>query len=271
MCCNAPKIPDTSAATIASVEANERIATQQLARQDELFDYFKDRQVGVDAIAEEVTRRELAMSEETAAQGRDWYNYQKEVFRPVEQSMVAQAMRESTPEFYEKYAQEAMARQAVSNANAQGQMERTMASMGVNPNSGAYTAQQRGLTLQNAATMGAAGNDAYDRAEALGWARRADVAGLGKGLVGAGNASYGLATGSNSAAANATNAANSQAGMMGTPTQYAQLGINAQGNATQAYTDIYRTQTQAAMQQGGALDGLLGVAGQALGGWATTW
>lgn len=269
MCCDGPDIPDTSAATMEAVQSNERIAANQFARQDEMFQYFKDRQVGVDAIADEVTQRELAMSEETAAQGRDWYNYQKEVFRPVEQSMVAQAMRESTPEFYEKYAQESMARQAVSNANAQGQMERTMAGMGVNPNSGAYMAQQRGLQLQNAAAMGAAGNDARDRAEALGWARRADVAGLGKGLVGAGNASYGLATGSNSAAANATNAANAQAGMLGSPTQYAQIGANAQATATNAYTDIYRTQTQAAMQQGGSMDGLMGIAGQAMGGWAS--
>ena len=177
--------------------------------------------------------------------------------------MVSQAMRESTPEFYEKYAQEAMARQAQANQNAQGQMERSLASMGVNPNSGAYQSQMRGLQLQNAAAMGAAGNDAYDRAEALGWARRADVAGLGKGLVGAGNASYGLATGANTAASSATNAANSQAaGTLGGPGQYYQTGMQGMGNVLNSYTDIYRTQIQA---EAGADDGMWGALGM-LGG-----
>ena len=240
-------------------ETNERLSLRMLDQSDRQFDYFMQRQGDVDRTAEEVARRQLEMAEETQAQGRDLYEYQRDVFRPVEQSMVAQAMRESTPEFYEKYAQEAMARQAMANQNAQGQMERTMASMGVNPNSGAYQAQMRGLQLQNAAAMGAVANDAYDRAEALGWARRADVAGLGKGLVGAGNASYGLASGANTSASGAMNAANAQAaGALGTPTQYGQLGMQGMGNVLNAYTDIYKTGLQAQAAENNSIWGALG-------------
>lgn len=240
-------------------ETNERLSMEYLARADQQFDYFKDRQVGIDRIAEEVTRRQLDMAEETQAQGRELYEYQRDVFRPVEQSMVSQALRESTPEFYEKYAQEAMARQAQANQNAQGQMERSLASMGVNPNSGAYQSQMRGLQLQNAAAMGAAGNDAYDRAEALGWARRADVAGLGKGLVGAGNASYGLASGANSAASSATNAANAQAaGAQGTAAQFGQIGMQGMSNVMNTYSDIYRADRAAQAQEDAGMMGAVG-------------
>lgn len=266
-----PDIPDTSPAQVASVQSNERIAGRQLELQEQAFDYFKGRQGGIDATTEEVTRRQLAIAEQAAAQGTDMYDYQKEVFRPVEQSLVAEAMRESTPEYYEQYAQQAVTQQAQGNANAQAQMERTLAGMGVNPNSGAYVANQRGLQLANAAGLGAVSNDARDRAEALGWAKKAEVAGLGKGLVGAGNASYGIATGANTAAANATNqATHTAASTMGTPTQYAQLGVTAANNAMQGYNDIYRAQTGAAGAGGGGGGALLGAAGTALGYWAST-
>lgn len=262
-----PDIPDTSAEQLESIRTSERIANRQFELQKEAMDYFKQRQVGIDATADEVTKRQLAMAEETAAQGRDIYNYQKEVFRPVEQSLVAEAMRESTPEYYEQYAQQAMAAHSAAQANAQGQTERNLASMGVNPNSGAWASAQRGLQLGNAASMGAVANDSRDRAEALGWAKKAEVAGLGKGLVGAGNASYGLATGANSAAASAgTNASSTAAATMGTPTQYGGLAVQGANNVTGAYNDIYRTKTAA----GGQGSDLLGVVGQGLGMWASS-
>lgn len=265
-----PDIPDTSAEHQAAIESQERLANRQFDLQQEALDYFRQRQAGVDATTEEVVRRQMELAEETAAQGRDIYNYQKDVFRPVEQSLVAQAMRESTPEYYEQFAQEAVAAQAGANANAQAQAERTLASMGVNPNSGAYASAQRGLQLQNAAGLGAVANQSRDRAESLAWARKAEVAGLGKGLVGAGNASYGLATGANTAAGNASNQATQTAGStMGTPTQYGQLGMQGMGNAVNAYGDIYRAQTGAAAG-GSGLDGLWGAAGTALGYWAST-
>lgn len=240
-------------------ETNERLSMQALRRADEQFDYFKERQVDIDRVAEEVTREQLSMMREVRDEGQDQYEYMRDVFRPLEQSMVSQAMRESTPEFYERYASEAMARQAVSNQNAMGQMERQMASMGVNPNSGAYQSQMRGLQLHNAAAMGAVSNDAYDRAEALGWARRADAAGLGRGLAGAGSAAYGVASGAGAAASSATNAANAQAaGTLGTPTQYTQMGMQGMANVMNTYSDIYRADRAAQAQENAGFWGGLG-------------
>lgn len=262
-----PDIPDTTPAQMQANQLNSDIAQKQLDLQTQTVDYMKTRQLGVDAITKQVADRELAMAEETQGQGKDLYDYQKSVFRPVEQSLVSQAMRESTPDYYEQYAQKAVAAQAAAQENAQGQTERNLASMGVNPNSGAFAAAQRGLTLANAAALGGVANDSRDKAEALGWAKRADVAGIGKGLVGAGNASYGLATAANSTAGSASNAASATAGStIGTGAQYGGLAVSAAGNASQGYNDIYKTQANYAAGQGGGLSGAVGsIAGQYAG------
>lgn len=262
-----PDIPDTTPAQMQANQLNSDIAQQNLAMQKDALEYFKERQVGVDADAKTATERAFALAETTTAQGTDLYNYQKDVFRPVEQSLVAEAMRDSTPAYYEQYAQKAVASAALAQAGAQGQSERNLASMGVNPNSGAWASQQRGLTLANAASLGAVANESREKAEQLGWAKRADVAGIGKGLVGAGNASYAIASDSNKAGTGSTNAASAVAGAnLGTPTQYGGLATSAAGNAAQGYNDIYKTQAGAAGSGGGGLAGAVGsLAGQFAG------
>lgn len=269
MLSDGPEIPDTSPTQMKAIEMQERVANKQLAQQDTMFNYFKDRQAKLDPLQEQVTERQLAMADETMLQGRDVFNYQKEVFRPVEQSLVAQAMRESTPEYYERYAQQAAATIAGQQQAAQGSMERNAASLGINPNSGAYAAASRGLQLENSAMRSAGMNDARDRSEALGWARKADVAGLGKGLVGAGNASYGIAQQGNTSALNGANeTTRTAATTMGTPTQYGQMGIQAGLNMGNLANDIYRTQMSG--YTGAPKDETAGMLGQAFGAWAST-
>ena len=73
--------------------------------------------------------------------------------------------------------------------------------MGINPNSGRFAGMgiqtDLGLTANRAAAM----TGARERAENLGYARRLDVAGLGRNLPGISTAAYGGATGAGSAAA----------------------------------------------------------------------
>lgn len=266
-----PDIPDPGPAQIEAIQSQERLSNRALNLQDRVLNYMMDRQGNVDALQRETSQRQLAIAEQNAAIGQDYYDYSKQVFRPVEQSLVAQAMRESTPEFYDRYAQEAAARIESAQAGEQAQFEREMSSMGVNPNSGAYASTRRGLQLGQAAQRGAGMNDARDRAEALGWARRADVVGLGKGLAGAGNASYGIALQGNKDALQGANETSRTAGAtLGTPNEYGQQAITAGMNAGTMANDIYRSQVQGASGDGSSMDGLWSAAGTALGYWAST-
>lgn len=271
MCSSSPDIPDPSPALIFQAQAQAQLGNRYLDMQDQLMNYYKDRQQKVDAVSQQVIDQQMALAQQTADQGTDLYNYQKDVFRPVEQSLVADAMRTSTPAAYEKYAQEAVAQVASANANASGQAQRALTSMGVNPNSGAFAAGQRGIQLSNAAALGSVANTARDQAENLSFARRADVAGLGKGLVGAGNASYGLTqSGLNSASSAANQASQTAGATIGTPTQYGALGVQAGANAGNLYADIYKTQMQGYAASMNQSDPLASALGTGIGAFAAT-
>lgn len=266
-----PKIPDPSKAMIAQTQSNERITMRMLDQAEVRDAYNRERQAGLDALSEELQRRQMGLSEEVRGEARDLFEYQKRVFRPVEESLAAEAMRESTPVYYEQYAQEAIARQQSAFQNAQDQMSRQMQAMGVNPNSGAYSSTQRQMQLSNAAGLGAVGNEARDRAEALSWAKRADVAGMGQGLVGGGLGAYQVALGANQSASDIAINTDAQAtNAMGRPTDYYGMAIQSQRDGMQMQSDIYRTQMQGAIAAGTQNDGLFGALGTGLGLWASS-
>jgi hypothetical protein len=141
-----------------------------------------------------------SMMDEQLRQGQDYYNYQVETFRPVEQGLVADAQEFNTQAY-----QDRMSRQAALDANrafgvTRAANERAMASMGVNPNSGKYQALAQQAQLGLAAQRAGAMTNARERATDMGWARRMDVTGLGRNLPGASTAAYGSAAGAGNAA-----------------------------------------------------------------------
>jgi hypothetical protein len=264
----APDVPDPGPEQLEAVKMQKEIAEKQLALQDRMFTYFQDRQGPLDEMQQRTSESQLALAAEAEREGRDIFEYQKAVFRPAEMSLVSEAMRDSTPEHYAKYAAEAATRIGAQQEVAQGTFNRNARSLGINPNSGAYMAGQRGLQLEQAGQRAAGMNEARDRAEALSFARRADVAGIGKGLVGAGNASYGLAIqGTSSALTGANDTTRTAAATLGTPAQYGGAATQAGLNMGNLANDIYRTQVGAAS---GGNDALFGALGTAFGGWASS-
>jgi hypothetical protein len=113
--------------------------------------------------------------------------------------------------------------------------QRAMAARGVNPNSGAAMALQAQGNLGLAAQRANAMTGARTQAEQLGFARRMDVTGLGRGLAGASTAAYQGATGAGTAGMNVAMAPGNQyMGGMGQAGQT--MGAVARGQ-----TDIYNT------------------------------
>jgi len=148
--------------------------------------------------------------QEQMAQARDYYNYQRDTFRPVEQGLVRQAQEFDTEAYRQQLASKAMADAAKAFQGSQGVMMREATRRGVNPASGAFGAASNANAMGLAAMQAGSANQARQQAEQLGYARKLDVVGLGRGLAGASTAAYGGATGAGQAAGGTAMSAGNQ-------------------------------------------------------------
>jgi len=170
----------------------EALSREQLA-------FSKQQYADILPIAQQVAAQQMAAQQQQMQQAQDYYQYQQETFRPVERGLVADAQRFNTEAYREQLAAQAAAAASQAFGQTQAMSQRAMAARGVNPNSpaGVALAQQAnlGLSAQRAGAM----TGARQQAEQLGWARRMDVTGLGRGLAGASAAAYQGATGAGTA------------------------------------------------------------------------
>jgi hypothetical protein len=192
-------------------------------------------------LARQVYGQQMDAQRQQMNQAQNYFAYQQQTFRPVEQGLVRDAERFSTEGYREQMAGQAAAAAGRAFGVQQEMGQRAMASRGVNPNSGAGMALQAQGNLGLAAQRANAMTGARTQAEQLGFARRLDVTGLGRGLAGASTAAYQGATGAGSAGITTAMAPGNQyqQGMAGAGQTYGNIlnnqtsqfntGLNAQG------------------------------------------
>lgn len=240
-----PPSPDYTPMANASAES-ARIGYQ--LGQDQLAEARRQYENNL-AVAKPVVDAQLDLMKSQKEQGDDYYKYQKETFRPLEQGLVDDANA-----FSEEGAQEQFARQAAADlqgqqANQNAQNNRAMASMGVNPNSGKFQAIASQQGLVNAAQRAGATSNARVQADALSTAKRIEVAGLGRNLTGAAQGSYGMALNAgNSAVSNNAQAGNSLVNSTSagnsTIMQGQGMQLSGLGSVLNGQTSIYQSNTQ---------------------------
>ncbi len=186
-------------------------------------------------LARQVYGQQMDAQRQQMQQAQDYYDYQQQTFRPVEQGLVRDAERFNTEGYREQMAGQAAAAAGRAFGVQQDMGQRALASRGVSPNSGAAMALQAQGNLGLAAQRANAMTGARTQAEQLGFARRMDVTGLGRNLAGASTAAYQGATGAGSAGLSSAMAPGGQyMGGMGQAGQT--MGAVARGQ-----TDIYNT------------------------------
>lgn len=206
-------------------------------------------------LAQRVAAQQMAAQQQQMQQAQDYYDYQQQTFRPLEQGLVRDAERFSTEGYREQQARDAAAAAGRAFGVTQDAAARAAASRGVNPNSGAGMALQSQNMLGLAAGRANAMTGARNQAEQMGFARRLDVTGLGRGLAGASTAAYGGATGAGSAGVNTSMAAGNQF-QQGLSSAGGTMGAVARGQ-----TDIYNTAQSKA-------DPFATIVGMGVGAWA---
>jgi hypothetical protein len=161
-------------------------------------------------LARQVYGQQMDAQRQQMDQAQNYFDYQQQTFRPVEQGLVRDAERFSTEGYREQMAGQAAAAAGRAFGVQQDMGQRALAARGVNPNSGAALALQAQGNLGLAAQRANAMTGARTQAEQMGFARRMDVTGLGRNLAGASTAAYQGATGAGSAGMNVAMAPGSQ-------------------------------------------------------------
>ena len=188
--------PDYTPLANASSAANEKMAA--LGQQQ--LDFAKQQYDENNPMMQEIAKKQGLAMDQQLSQGKDYYDYLKNTYRPVEQSIVADAQAFDTDAYRNQLATRAAADSGLAFNRTRQANERAMASMGVNPNSGRFQGMAGQSALMQSANRAGAMTGARERAQQTGYARKLDAAGLGRGLSGASTAAYGSAMGAGNSA-----------------------------------------------------------------------
>lgn len=181
----------------------QKLGEQQLA-------FAQQQYADAKPIVTGIANQQIAAQKQQMEQAQDYYKYQTETFRPLEQGLVADANRFSTGDYRENLARDAAAASAKAFGLNNDMASRAAAARGINPNSGAAMALQNQNALGLAASRANAMTGSRFQAEQMGYARKLDAAGLGRNLAGASTAAYQGATAAGSAGAGSTMAPGNQ-------------------------------------------------------------
>lgn len=229
-----------------------------------------DRTAPMRAEAEQIAlgqaRAAAATADDQRMRDKETYGYTKDTFRPLEQKIATDAMGYDTQARREQKAGLAMANVGSAIDSQNQQQMRNLASMGVDPSSNASLALARRSAVVGGAMQAAAGNQARDNVEAIGSAKLADAAALGRGIS-AGNTTQtqlGLQAG-NAATGNAGAMGGITAQGMGMMNQGASTGISGNSSAGNLALGGYNAQLQADKQNQFDLTGLANLGSMAAG------
>ena len=259
---NNVEAPDYAPLAEASAEA----ARIQAGLGREQLAFAKDQYERTAPMLENIANQQMQAQKEQMDQARDYYQYRKDVYRPLEKSIVQDAQDFNTEAYREQLASQAAADAGRAFGISQQQNQRAMASMGVNPNSGRFAGMQNASGLQQAAARAATMTGTRQQAQQLGYARQLDAAGLGRGLAGASLGAYGGATGAGSAAGQSAQSAGQN--YMGNMAIGAGTIGAGQKMQLQGLGNVLNNQTQTYINTSGSL---LGDIGGALGGAASVY
>lgn len=229
--------------------------TPMAAISKEQLDFAKQQYAEMKPIAQRIADLQMAAQSQQMQQAKDYYDYQRNTFRPVEQGLVRQAQEFNTDAYREQLARDAAAASAQAFGQNQAMASRAAAARGVNLNSGAGMAMQNQNALGLSAARANAMTGARQQAQQMGWARQMDVTGLGRNLAGASTAAYQGATGAGTSGMNTS---------MAPGAQY-QVGLSNAGQTAGTMLNAQVNQSNAAMNAQGEMYGSLLGAGSRLG------
>lgn len=221
--------PDPNPGQIANAEAARDVGKMQQQTAAEYLAFAKQQYADNKGFIQDIAASEAALQRSNQARADEYAAYEKDVFRPLEQTLVSKAKTYNEEAMREQMASRAAADVNSSFTSAKEQALRGLAKFGINPNSGRFAALNAQIGTQQAGALAAGKNQARLQAEGLGYARMQDAVNMGRGLATNASTAYGISlNGGNSAVQNQMAPAN----YMGQA--YGQAS-NQMGQASQSY------------------------------------
>lgn len=253
--------PDTSGMNAAAL-ANAEIAKDALAWYKQVYAENAPAREKAADYAYKVADRQLASSELNDSISRDYWDYQKGTFRPLEQGIVTDAQNYDTAARREAKADQATADVGMQVALAKQSQDRDLARKGVMPGSGKMLAMSNQMALGEAAAKAGAANKAREQVELQGYARKMDAANLGRNLASNQATSAGVAL---KAGNSAVNNAGVPLAQSNAAVQTAGQGYNTAISGNNSAGQLYGQAAQLSNQDSGVWGALGGIAGQFAG------
>lgn len=176
-----------------AAEQNAEVGREALAFSKQVYEEGKPRQAALDDLIDQVVKQQLRVGDKQEAASDDFLNYMKTTFRPIEQSLADEATAFDTEAKRSELAGRAAADVEQAAGISDASLRRDAARLGINPADAAFTDKLAGTGLNKAIIKVGAMNTARTQARAEGRALKFDVAGLGRGLPGAGATAAGVA------------------------------------------------------------------------------
>lgn len=252
----APDYTPVAAASKESAEIGAQLGREQLAENRRQYDTNL-------AVAKPIIDQQAGLMSQQIKQGDDYYNYMKTTFRPMESQMVADAKAAGGKGEQDAAAGRALADVTQSFSSQKEIMARDLARSGVDPSSGRALAAMRTMGAQEALAKAGGMTSAREQAKTIGYAKRMDAIGIGRGLPGASQGAYGLALNSGNSAVNNQNGTSAQFmnGMNagnGLIMQGQGMKLQGLGNVAGLQTNAYNAGVQANAQSAAGLGSLVG-------------
>lgn len=195
--------PDNSGMNAAAVQ-QATLSKEQLDWAKQIYAETAPERAATTERANAVSDAQLESMNTQTALAKDYADYNKSTFRPLELGIVDDAQTYDTPERREAEAAKATAGVEMALSNARGASNRDLERSGVAPGSAKQLALTSAMDLGAAKLKAGAASTARTQVETIGQARKMDAANLGRGLASSQATSAGLAlTAGNSSAGNA--------------------------------------------------------------------
>lgn len=252
-----PDIPDPDPLIGQAARDNAEVAKRQIELGEKQLAWERERAEKQDPMIEKVINQQLESGETNAARADEQWKIYQDLFKPVEERTVKDAMEFDSPERKARMAAEAAADVSRGYGAARDQNTRTMGAMGINPNSGRFAGLSNETNISQAKDTAGSMNLARRATEQQGIALRTGVAQFGRNMpstgiaadsmaLNAGNAAVG-----NIAAGSQIRNANQQAAA-----QWFGGGVNANNSAGQIGLGLFQGQLQGAQMQADAMGGI---------------